>query len=440
MKSSSDSSPRALAQLFAHLLCLSIARRALESETIKIANVHYLLQEKVSGDEMTAEQDQEEREEEWLQEEEEEHYPIDYNISASPNDFNVKTLFDFIASGILKLPGFQRNYVWDLKRASRLIESILMGLPIPQIFLYEKGRNDFLVIDGQQRLMTIYYFIEGRFPRMGKRAELRRIIDREGKVPEGTLADDIYFTNFELDLGTRYIDTPNRLEGLTEATLDPEDRTAFGLKTIRCIFIKQHAPTNDSIMYEIFYRLNTGGMNLTPQEIRASLYYSDFYSMLTAVNLDDRWRRLTKPEPDIRMRDMEILLRGFAMLQNGNNYRPPMARFLNSFSETAKSFEAEEIRYFRLLFEAFLARCARLPQGAFQLQTGRFSASVYEAIFTAACEKAFGQRNLDIPQIDPEKLDTLKKDRSFLEASRSQTTGKENVSLRLARSRELLLK
>jgi hypothetical protein len=387
-----------------------------------------------------AEQDSVEGEEEWLQKEEEEHYPIEYNITSSPNDFNVKTLFDFIASGVLKLPGFQRNYVWDLNRASRLIESIIMGLPIPQIFLYEKGRNDFLVIDGQQRLMTIYYFIKGRFPKMEKRAELRRIIDKEGKVPEGTLADDTFFTDFELDLGTRYIETPNRLEGLTEATLDPEDRTSFGFKTIRCIFIKQYSPADDSVMYEIFYRLNTGGMNLTPQEIRASLYYSDFYSMLTAINLDDHWRRLTKPEPDIRMRDMEILLRGFAMLMSGNDYKPPMARFLNSFSETAKTFKSEEIRYLRSLFEAFVARCEKLPYGAFQLQTGRFSASVYEAIFTAACEKAFGQHNLDVLEINPKKLDMLKKDQAFLEASRSQTTSKENVSLRLRRSRELLFK
>jgi hypothetical protein len=389
---------------------------------------------------MTVEQDHIEREEEWLQEEEEEPYPIDYNISASPNDFNVKTLFDFIASGVLKLPGFQRNYVWELKRASRLIESIIMGLPIPQIFLYEKGRNDFLVIDGQQRLMTIYYFIKGRFPRMGKRAELRRIIDREGRVPEEVLANDVYFTSFELDLGTRYVDTPNRLEGLTETTLDPEDRTAFGLKTIRCIFIRQHSPADDSVMYEIFYRLNTGGMNLTPQEIRASLYSSDFYSMLTAINLDDRWRRLTKPESDIRMRDMEILLRGFAMLVSGNSYKPPMARFLNSFSETARSFKADDVGYFKSLFEAFLAKCSRLPQGAFQLQTGRFSASVYEAIFTATCEEAFSQRTFDVLEIDPKKLDGLKQDGAFLKASRSQTTSKDNVSMRLSRARELLFK
>ena len=69
---------------------------------------------------------------------------VDYDISVSPNDFNLKTLFDFIDSGIVKIPGFQRNYVWDIKRASKLIESLLIGVPIPQIFLYEEKKNSFL--------------------------------------------------------------------------------------------------------------------------------------------------------------------------------------------------------------------------------------------------------------------------------------------------------
>ncbi len=65
----------------------------------------------------------------------------EYDISASPNDFNIKTLFDFIDSGIVKIPGFQRNYVWDIKKASKLIESIIIGIPITQIFLFEEGKN-----------------------------------------------------------------------------------------------------------------------------------------------------------------------------------------------------------------------------------------------------------------------------------------------------------
>ncbi|RRR71420.1 MAG: DUF262 domain-containing protein [Candidatus Viridilinea halotolerans] len=125
--------------------------------------------------------------------EEEEHSAIgEYDITSSPNDFNVLTLFNFIESGAIKIPGFQRNYVWDIKRASRLIESLLIGLPVPQIFLYEEKRNKFLVIDGQQRLMSIYYFIKERFPKKEKRTDLRKIFDEHGKIPSDVFYDSLF--------------------------------------------------------------------------------------------------------------------------------------------------------------------------------------------------------------------------------------------------------
>ena len=106
----------------------------------------------------------------------------EFDITAAPNDFNVLTINSFLESGAVRIPGFQRNYVWDIGRASKLIESLILGLPVPQVFLYEIERNQFLVIDGQQRLMSIYYFVKQRFPRKDKRAELRAIFDKNGKI------------------------------------------------------------------------------------------------------------------------------------------------------------------------------------------------------------------------------------------------------------------
>jgi uncharacterized protein with ParB-like and HNH nuclease domain len=209
----------------------------------------------------------------------------EYDITAAPNDFNVLTIYNFLEAGSVRIPGFQRNYVWDLGRASKLIESLLLGLPVPQIFLYESGRNEFLVIDGQQRLMSIYYFIKQRFPRKDKRNELRTIFDQHGIIPDNVLRDDEYFENFRLKLPETLPDHPNKFKGLTYATLDSY-KTQFDLRTIRNIIIKQNAPRgDDSSMYEIFNRLNTGGINLKPQEIRMSLYHSEFYDMLYRADL-----------------------------------------------------------------------------------------------------------------------------------------------------------
>jgi uncharacterized protein with ParB-like and HNH nuclease domain len=125
----------------------------------------------------------------------------EYDIVASPNDFNVKTLFDFMDSGVVRIPPFQRNFVWDQRRASKLIESLIMGLPIPQVFLYEQNRNDFLVIDGQQRLLSIYYFMKLRFPKLSKRTALRRrLLEGELNQPDSLLADNEFFTRFALSL------------------------------------------------------------------------------------------------------------------------------------------------------------------------------------------------------------------------------------------------
>ena len=181
----------------------------------------------------------------------------EYDVTSTPNDFNTKTIIDFIESGLFKIPGFQRNYVWDIKRASKLIESLIIGLPIPQVFLYEEGKNNYLVVDGQQRLLTIYFFSKKRFPKKDKRFELRQIFEENGKFPDEYLYNDDYFDDFKLKLNDTTILEKNKLHGINYATLG-EFKNSFDLRTIRNIMIKQNFPSDDdSAMFEIFNRLNS---------------------------------------------------------------------------------------------------------------------------------------------------------------------------------------
>ncbi len=152
----------------------------------------------------------------------------EYDIVATPNDFNVSTLFNFVESGAVRIPGFQRNFVWDHARASKLIESLILGLPVPQIFLYEQARNRFLVIDGQQRLMSVYYFMKMKFPKLEKRVELRAIFDGKGFIPDNILHDIDYFDDFKLRLPTKFPNKKNRFHGLKYATLG-DYKTQFDL-------------------------------------------------------------------------------------------------------------------------------------------------------------------------------------------------------------------
>ena len=168
----------------------------------------------------------------------------EYDLSVTPNDFNVSTLFNFIESEAIIIPGFQRHYVWDINKASKLIESLILGLPVPQLFLYEKRRNRFLVIDGQQRLMSIYYFIKQRFPRKDRRAALRLISGETSAIPDHILHDDRYFTNFRLQLSAKLPDQPNPLSKLSYETLGGH-KFQFDLRPIRNVVVKQNSPEND---------------------------------------------------------------------------------------------------------------------------------------------------------------------------------------------------
>ena len=371
----------------------------------------------------------------------------EYDVSASPNDFNIKTLFDFIGSGVVKIPGFQRNYVWEIKRASKLIESIIIGIPIPQIFLYEEARNRFIVIDGQQRYMTIYYFMKKRFPRKEKRLELRLIFDQNKGIPDAILSDNQYFTDFNLKLPTSQSNQSNKFNGLNYSTLDEEDRLSFELRTIRNIIIKQNAPDDEhSVVFEIFNRLNSGGVNLKPQEIRTSLFHSKFYDMLYKINLNSKWRRLLpSTNPDLNMKDIEILLRGFAMLIDGDSYKPSMTKFLNKFSLKAKSFPEDNILYLENLFANFLEKTSnsndgffQRNHGLFQSKTGRFNISVFESIFVASCTEAFRGKKIEIEEIDFEKVNLLKNHDTFIDATQSATASEKNVKARISLATEIL--
>ena len=365
---------------------------------------------------------------------------VDYDISVSPNDFNLKTLFDFIDSGIVKIPGFQRNYVWDIKRASKLIESLLIGVPIPQIFLYEEKKNSFLVIDGQQRLMTIYYFKKKRFPRTEKRAELRQIFEERKGIPDEILNDNIYFSDFNLDLHETLPNKTNRFNKKNYFTLKSEDQIALDLKTIRNIIIKQNAPDDgDTVIFEIFNRLNSGGVNLKAQEIRTSLYHSPFYDMLYRININQLWRTQTpKNIPDLNMKDIEILLRGFAMLWEGNEYAPSMTKFLNNFSQSMKSVSNECVQKLERLFTNFINEIVNLQGDKLFFTNQRFNISVYEAIFVGLCEEGWVNETLEIKNTTLAKIDLLKNDPEFIGATQKGTANTANVAKRLLKAKEIL--
>lgn len=361
-----------------------------------------------------------------------------YDISVIPNDFNITTIFNLIDSGAVEMPVFQRNYIWDKKRASRFIESLILGLPVPQIFLYQKERNKFLVIDGQQRLLSIYYYIKQRFPLVEKRAELRKVFDRNNGIPDSVLFNNMYFQDFKLQLSKSENGEKNPLDGLRYNTLGLY-KSNFEFMTIRCMAIRQNEPKeDDSSVFEIFSRLNTGGVNLSNQEIRACLYYSDFFRILNILNQNSVWRNFYGKPEDGKFRDVEILLRSFALLCDGENYSGSMNGFINRFAKKAMNYSTSEIEYFENLFTSFLKSCSEISRETFATKKGELNGALFDSVFVATVDRYYKEKSLVDGKIQPDKINALKKDVEFEEAITHSTSHTKMVKKRLEKAREYL--
>lgn len=366
----------------------------------------------------------------------------EYDITATPNDFNVLTISSYLDAGSILIPPIQRFYTWDIKRASKFIESLILGIPVPQIFLFEEKRSRLLILDGQQRLLSIYFFTKMRFPKPNKRAQIRSIFSEHKKIPDNLLQNNFLFSEFRITLPTREDTIQSPLHGLNYQGLG-EYKQRIDLRPVRVVIIKQNEPKNDnSSIKEIYDRLNTGGVNLRPQEMRANLFVSRFYDVLYKLNKEPVWRRvLGKPNEDDFMRDIELLLRSFALLIEGAAYQPPMSRFLDKFSAKAKrEFSDEDISLAESIFMSFLNAISALPEKSFVSEgSGRFSIALFEATMYGLCRKMWEKKEVvAIPPVELDKLKKLGGDENFIKFLQEGTTKQINVSERLKTAKNVL--
>lgn len=208
------------------------------------------------------------------------------NIQSWGVDLSVQDLlFQYKEEDILK-PELQRNYVWEQKEASRFIESLLLGLPVPSIFLANMPDERRLIVDGYQRIMTLYHYIT-----LGKWKDTEEVF----KLCNSTLINE-------------------KWRNKSYAELESADQRRLRLYTIHAIVFEQKRPRGDSSLYQIFERINTSGKTLVPQEIRNCVYQGAMNSLLINLNQNADWRFLYGSEKsDERMRDIELILRFLAM-------------------------------------------------------------------------------------------------------------------------------
>lgn len=252
--------------------------------------------------------------------------PAEYSINTYPADFTLEGLYDKWKSKEIIIPQFQRKFVWKQMQSSRLIESFLTGLPVPAIFLYtHKESQKYLVIDGQQRLKSVFYFFEGYF---GEEKKGKRKI----------------FTLTGLNKNSKWY---NR----SYNDLNEVEQRKFRNSILRSFIVNQLDPMDDTSVYHIFERLNTGGTLLANQEIRNCVYHGNFNILLHNLNKFKDWREiLGKRVTDSRQRDIELILRFFSLL-NIENYEPPFKEYLSKYMhkhrKASKKFLYENKKLFQ---------------------------------------------------------------------------------------------
>lgn len=234
-------------------------------------------------------------------------------------DYNLRTLTDLILSKDIDLsPRYQRRARWDDIRQSKLIESFLMNVPVPPIFLNEDSYGKYSVIDGKQRLIAISEFLRGRLILNGLE-----------------IFSDINGLNFD--------QLPARLQTVIKTR-----------PTLRAVIILRQS--DEDIKFEVFQRLNTGGVSLNPQEIRNSTYPGPLNDLILELSEHPKFHRLlgikNKEKSAIykEMKDAEFVLRYFTFRDNWQSFSGGMKRNMNGYMYKNQKMSEKDLEATKLDF------------------------------------------------------------------------------------------
>jgi hypothetical protein len=277
-------------------------------------------------------------------------------VTQERNDFLLPQVIDLVREDrwVNLRPEYQRRLVWDDVKKSRFIESLLMNIPVPPIFLYETDLNRYEVMDGQQRLNTVLEFYENNLALKG--LETWSVLN-----------------------GRTYSKCPPRIQrGLDRRRLSANVLLAENIKDPK---------QADFIRRTVFERLNTGGQPLNHQELRNSLYSGPLNELLIELAggrlFDEIWgippyedhyreedgyidSELAANKLFKRMKDCEIVLRFFAF-RNSNMIKGSVRSILDTYMKVNKDLGVKEIKNLRETF----SNCLRISHAIFGSRTFR---------------------------------------------------------------------
>jgi len=297
----------------------------------------------------------------------------------------------------LELAAFQRSFVWRRSQMDRFIESLLLGYPIPGIMLVQQADKRYLVLDGQQRLRTLQAFYRG--------VHAGRVFALE------SVADEFV--------------------GLTYETLLPEQRRTLDNTFIQATIVRTDG-SRESLesIYKVFERLNSGGTQLTPHEIRTALYPGAFVELLAELNDLPGWRQVYGPTSP-RLRDHEVILRILALYVRSEEYYRPLKTFLNNFLGDHRDLTKLPVDDLRDLFGEATEALSRADARLSLRRAGqRINAALLEVVVVAAMRRLAAGGEMGAEAI-VEALERLTSNPEIGRATTVSTATEENLRSRL---------
>jgi hypothetical protein len=320
-----------------------------------------------------------------------------FSITSYGADYTVDTILKRLKTEAFFVPTFQRQFVWSQRHASRFVESLLMGLPVPGIFLYKDEHNRHLVVDGQQRLRTLQFFYNGIF----------------------------------LEKNFRLIGVSPQWENKTYDELETSDKLKLDDSIVHATIFQQDEPKDNlTSLYFVFERINSGGIRLSPQEIRNCISESPVLDLVRRLNDDDSWRTIFGQKRQARLKDQELVLRALAMIETRDSYFTPMRDFLNAFASDRNKVSVSRLRELDALFKTSIELVlASIGKGAFR-PSRALNAAVFEAVVVGIAARLTASNDVAAPSKVRNGYDRLLTDQTFMNACNSATATNESVRTR----------
>ena len=338
--------------------------------------------------------------------------PSRFEVSSYGWDSDVEGLVKRLNRGDIKLPGFQRGFVWNTTEQSRFIESLILGLPVPNIFLAQDRSSKTLnIIDGQQRLKTLQRYLAGDFP-----------ISNSKKIHEDLRG--CYF-NREVAKSTK----SKVLEDADERTLSDSILHSIVIKPDPSSDSQEYGAEYNNAVIQIFRRLNTSGKALQPQEVRSCIFYGSFDDSLHALNKSESWRKLFGPEHS-RYKDIETILRFLALYEDHQIYKAPMPSFLNRFMEKKRNLDERKVLEFKKIFEETTNRLLKACGESLFKTSGTLLLSKFDAVTVGFAKAIASGATLEDKDIIS-KIDQLLADEDYINSTAEFINDTGNVIKRV---------